>query len=100
MQPDAATAQFLNKTFNMRVRTPQFDGPQVGVVVRSTSTTVTFSIPAVDFSGSTGYTAQYQPIPGATPATPPKGTVCCVAYVPNAGVDQRWWVIAFQGWPT
>ncbi len=83
-----------------------FDGLFEGTVVSSTSTEVVITVNGFDPSGKSSYTCKYEKRPGASPATPPKGTTCLVAFPGSVAASGKNpatvgtpWVVAFTGWP-
>lgn len=79
---------------------PAFSGHYSGKVVSSTSSSVVVTVDGFDASGQSTFTCSYETRPGASPATPPAGTACLVAFPVNGnGVVNDPWVVAFTGWP-
>jgi hypothetical protein len=81
----------------LRLPVATLKGPQPATVVSSTSTTVTVTL---DLNGweHVPFTAPYQEVPGASPATPPAGSTCLIVFVGN-GLDKPYCVMFTGGWP-
>lgn len=100
---------FLNEFFlgdNGPSGTTGWDGLFEGTVVSATSTQCVVTINGFDSAGKASFTCKYERRPGASPATPPKGTACLVAFagtiVANVlapGYSGSPWAVAFTGWP-
>ncbi len=77
-----------------------------GVVINSTDSTVDCTIEAFYTAqsatgGQATFTALYQKVLGAQPATPPAGTPCVLVFTSNPNRPATTvWAVAFSGWPT
>lgn len=74
------------------------DAPIEATVVSATAEVCVVSINGFDRSGQATFTCLYETRLGASPAHPPAGTACLVAFPTNSPTRTPW-VIAFTEWP-
>lgn len=92
-------AQVLGGIFlGTKSAAPAFEGVVTGEVVSSTATTVRVTIDNFDPSGKSAWDCTYEKRLGASPATPPAGTKCLLAFPSNDPTNTPW-VVAFTAWP-
>lgn len=101
-------SQFLNEFFlgDPQTNGSAFDGLFEGTVVSATATEVVVTVNGFDRSGKATFTCKYERRPGASPAHPPAGTACLVAFAGSIvasvlapGYAGSPWAVAFTGWP-